>query len=160
MFYYAHIHSHFNYLIIVWGRACKSKLKKLQVLQNRCIKQIYNLPFLFPSVQLYSDFPHNILPLQGMCEEQTLLMIHNILRNPRCIHNLTINVMPRLHNTRQINHLSRSRAYSNFGQKRFTFIGPSRFNNLPSGLQIIISRSLFKYRIKRFLLTQVAQLLI
>lgn len=92
MFYFAHVHSHLNYLIIAWGRACKSKLKKLQTLQNRCIKIIYNLPWLFSSVRLYTDFPHKILPIQGMCDEQTLLLIHNMLHNPKSIHNLNINV--------------------------------------------------------------------
>lgn len=159
MFYYAHIHSHFNYLIIAWGRACKSKLKKLQVLQNRSIKLIYNLPFLFPSVRLYSDFPHKILPIQGMCEEQTLLLIHNMLHNPACIHNLAINMVPRLHYTRQVNHLSRPRVYSNFGQKRFTFVGPSEFNKLPRDIQTITARQHFKFKIKCFLLNQIPQLL-
>lgn len=160
MFYFAHVHSHLNYLIIAWGRACKSKLKKLQTLQNRCIKIIYNLPWLFSSVRLYTDFPHKILPIQGMCDEQTLLLIHNMLHNPKSIHNLNINVLPRLHNTRQTHNLSRSRVYSNFGQKRFTFIGPSKFNNLPRDVKTITNRLLFKSTIKRLLISQVSRQLI
>lgn len=46
-FYYGCVHSLFQYLIIAWGHACKSKLKKLQVLQNRCLKIIFKLPLLY-----------------------------------------------------------------------------------------------------------------
>lgn len=159
MFYYAHIHSQLNYMVIVWGRACKSKLKKLQTLQNRCMKIIFNLPPLFSSARLYTDFTHKILPIQGLCEEQTLLFIHNLLHNPASIHNMSLNVMPRLHNTRQTN-FSRPRAFSSFGQKRLTFIGPSKYNNLPRDIQILTNRSTFKAKIKSFLKTQIPQLII
>ena len=37
--YYAHIHSHLSYSILVWGSTIKgSSLKKLQKIQNACIK--------------------------------------------------------------------------------------------------------------------------
>lgn len=160
LLYFAHIHSHLNYMIIVWGRACKSKLKKLQTLQNRCIKIIFNLPLLYPTIGLYTDFPHKILPLQGMCEEQTLLMVHNILHNPIGIHNITLEVVPQIRNTRQSNHLAMSRAHSSFGQKRFTFAGPAKYNNLPRDIQLITNRLSFKANIKRLLRTNLPQLLI
>lgn len=160
LFYFAHIHTHFNYLIISWGRASKSKLKRLQTLQNRCFKIIYNLPFLFSTVRLYTDFSHNTLPILGLCEQQTLQMVHNIIHNPTALHNFTLSMAPRIHNTRQVNHLSRSRTYSIFGQKRFSFIGPSKFNVLPMNLQIITNCLSFKNNIKKYLKEQIPHLLI
>lgn len=159
-FYFAHIHSRFSYLIISWGRACKSKLKRLQTLQNRCFKIIYNLPPLFPSVRLYTDFPHNSLPILGLCELQTLQMVHNVLYNPTALHNINLNAAPRIHNTRQVNHLSRTRVFSNFGQQRFSFIGPSKFNILPTNLQQTANRMSFKTNLKKFLKEQISILLI
>ena len=81
-FYFAHIHSHLTYVITSWGRACKSKLKKLQTIQNRCLKIIFKLPLLYSSNRLYSDSPHNILPVIGLCDEQTLLLVHKVLHCP------------------------------------------------------------------------------
>ena len=37
--YYAHIHSHLSYAILVWGSTLReSNIKKLQTIQNACIK--------------------------------------------------------------------------------------------------------------------------
>lgn len=160
LFYYAHIHSHLNYLTLSWGRACKSKLKKLQTLQNRCLKIIFNLPILFSTVRLYTELPHRALPILGICEQQTLQMVHNVLHNPLLHHNITLNIASRIHNTRQFNTLSRSRAHSNFGQKRFSFLGPSKYNVLPRHLQQITNSLSFKTNLKEFLRRRIPHLLI
>lgn len=159
-FYFAHIHSHLSYLIISWGRACKSKLKKLQILQNRCLKIIFKLPFLYPSIQLYANLPHTILPILGLCEEQTLLMVHSILHDPQRLHNLAMDIAPRIYNTRQINYLSRSHAHSNFSQKRISFIGPTKYNRLPMDLQSVTNALSFKTKVKQYLRDQMSQLII
>ena len=74
-YYYACIHSLLQYLNIVWGNACKSKLRRLQVLQNRCLKHIFKLPCLYPTVNLYNNTNHRILPIRGMCHLQTCYII-------------------------------------------------------------------------------------
>ena len=159
-FYHAHIHSRLSYLILSWGRACKSKLKKLQTVQNRCIKAIFKLPHLYPSVQLYANLPHKILPIVEICELQTLLLVHDILNNVTTHHNLLIQTTSRTHNTRRVNDLVLIRASSSFGQKRFSVIGPSKFNNLPRDLQQISSRYSFKNNIKRYLKDNIHTLLL
>lgn len=159
-FYYAHIHSRLSYLILSWGRACKSKLKKLQTIQNRCIKAIFKLPHLYPSLQLYSNLPHQILPIVGICELQTLLLVHDVLNNPLIHHNSLIQTATRTHNTRRANDIVRVRALSSFGEKRFSVIGPLKFNNLPRNLQQISSRYSFKTNIKRYLKDNIRTLLL
>lgn len=153
-FYYAHIHSRLQYLVSVWGRACKSKLIKLQVLQNRCIKLIFKLPILHPTLELYSNELHNILPLLALCELQTLLLVHDILHNPNVHCNLVMDGGNRLHNTRQHGHLTRIRAVTNLGQKRISCVGSVRYNSLPIELKENINRSLFKTRLKKYLKTK------
>ena len=150
-FYYACIHSQFQYLTIVWGHACKSKLSRLQVLQNRCLKIVFNLPHFYPTRNLYSNGTHYILPIRGLCEIQTLILVHNVLFNETAHHNLDLPVGNRLHNTRQANNLQRARATTNLDQTRLRYEGPLKFNALPNDLKNIRSTAIFKARLKVFL---------
>lgn len=159
-FYYAFIHSHLNYLVSVWGRACISHLKKLQVLQNRCLKIIFKHPPLYSTLQLYSDSSHNILPLLGLCKMQTLMLVHDFLYNPRMHHNMQFTTGNRLRATRQANHLLYARAFTTLGQKRISFVGPAEFNMLPEEITQINNRSIFKSRLKPYLKLKINTFLI
>ena len=109
-FYYAHIHSHLNYLVAVWGRASISLLSRLQTIQNRCLKTIFKLPFLHPTSQLYSDRSHKALPLSHLCDTQTIMFVFDNLHSNNYLCNLQFTTGLRTHNTRQYNHLLRSRS--------------------------------------------------
>ena len=149
-FYYACIHSHFQYLSVVWGYAYISKLRKLQTIQNRCLKTIFNKPHRFPTVQLYSDTSHSVLPIRDICELQTVSLVHSILHDRTKHHNISL-PLNRRQNSRQANNLQRTRASTNLGQKRFTHAGPVKYNRLPDELKQIESGSAFKNRSKRYL---------
>lgn len=150
-FYFAHIHSSFSYLTLTWGRASKSSLRSLQILQNRCLKTIFNKPFLYPSLQLYSDNFHNILPIQSLCNLQTVIFVHDTLHN-NCFHH-TINMPSAPHNypTRQATNLRQIRALTTFGQKRVSIIGPKLYNQLPERLKALNNRHAFKFHVKQHL---------
>lgn len=109
-FYFAHIHSRLSYLIIAWGRASKSSLKKLQTLQNRCLKTIFSKPFLFPTLQLYSDVSHNILPIHSLCKIQTLIFVHDTLHNNLFHHNIQLPSISHGYRTRRTHNLLQNRA--------------------------------------------------
>lgn len=159
-FYFGCIHSHLQYLIIVWGHACKSKLKKLQVLQNRCFKIIYSLPQLYSTNQLYTNLTHKALPIRGLCELQSCLFIYDVIKNPNMHHNLILNTRIHGHNTRHANNLVRSRASSNLGQMRISFYGPTVYNLIPEQLKLINSRLLFKTSLKQFFRSKINSFLL
>lgn len=148
-FYFAHIHSTFNYLIVAWGRACKSHLRKLQTLQNRCLKTIFKKPFLYPSIQLYSDPCHNILPINALCELQTAIFVHDMLHKSGFHHNVRMPRVQHGYQTRRANNLLQSRASTTLGQKRISIIGPLKYNQLPDGIKQIINRRTFKVKLKQ-----------
>ena len=50
--YYAYIHSKIKYGITLYGTACKAFLNKIQVLQNRTIKILFNLDHYTPTKYL------------------------------------------------------------------------------------------------------------
>lgn len=150
-FYYAHIHSCLSYLIIAWGRACKSSLRKLQTLQNRCLKTIFKKPVLYPTLQLYSDNSHNIIPVNGLCDLQTITFVHDTLHNHSFHHSVQLPSTNHSYSTRNSNHLRLLRAHTMFGHNRISIIGPKKYNALPVELKQIHNRSLFKFELKKFL---------
>lgn len=149
-FYFAFIHSHLNYLVSIWGRACTTNLRKIQTLQNRCLKTIFSYPLLYPTLQLYSDRSHNILPISTLCDIQVIQLVHDVLNNPEMHHNLQFLPVNHLYRTRQANSLQRSRAFTNLGQNRIKFIGPTKYNQLPESLKQILHRNTFKFRLKQY----------
>jgi hypothetical protein len=149
-FYFGCIHSHLQYLVIVWGQACKSKLKKLQVLQNRCLKIIYALPQLHSTLNLYTNLEHNALPILGLCELQSCLFIFDVTKNPNMHHNITLPARAHDRNTRYANNLVRSRSLSTLGQTRISFYGSSVYNKIPEHFKLTNNRYLFKKSLKQY----------
>lgn len=149
--YFAHIHSCLNYLIIAWGQACKSSLRKLQTLQNRCLKTIFKIPVLFPTLQLYSEISHNILPINGLCDLQTIIYVYDTIHNNNFHHSIQLPTTAHSYPTRNANNLRLSRAHTMFGQKRISIIGPKKYNQLPLELKQINNRGIFKLKLKKYL---------
>lgn len=150
-FYFAHIHSCLNYLIIAWGRAYKSSLKKLQTLQNRCLKTIFKKPALFPTLQLYADNAHNILPINGLCDLQTIIFVNDFLYNNNFHHSIRLHSINHSYPTRNANNLRISRAHTILGQKKISIIGPKKYNALPTELKQITNRRMFILKLKLYL---------
>ena len=148
-FYHACIHSHLQYMCIAWGYACIAKLRKLQTLQNRCLKTVFNKPYRFSTSLLYSDTSHSILPIRGICELQTVSFVHSILHDHTRHHNTRFNLNHR-QNSRQANNLQLIRASTNLGQKRLSYAGPAKYNRLPDELKQIGSKCVFKNKLKIF----------
>lgn len=159
-FYYACIHSILQYLIIVWGHAAKSKIKKIQVLQNRCIKVIFNLPPLFPTNTLYTNLGHKIIPILGLRDSQTIMFVHNILNNRNFHHNIAFPNRANLRTTRHAHELLRNRANTNLGLVCISNYGPLKFNSLPISIKGITSTSLFKSKLKQHLLRNVTEYIV
>lgn len=156
-FYYAYIHSQLNYLVSIWGRACISNLKKLQVLQNRCLKIMFKRPFLYPTLMLYSDRSHNILPLVALCDLQTHQLVFDVLHRTVMHHNIQFPLVVNIYGTRQANNLQRVRATTSFAQKRIRFIGPMNFNQLPVDLKQLTNRNTFRLKLKVYMKSQLTE---
>ena len=159
-FYNSCIHSLLQYLIIVWGQACKSKLKKLQTVQNRCLKILFNLTPLYSTLDLYSRTDHHILPIKALCELQTITFIHKILNDRDSHCNLTMSLANHPYNTRQANNLQRSRSRTCIGQSRISYAGPQKYDAIPSTITKTSNSNRFKTSLKMHLKANVAQYLL
>ena len=66
---------HLSYLTLIWTRTSLYRLKPLQILQNRAIKRVFNLPLRHPTNLLYR--PNGILDINMLSTYQTCVFIHN-----------------------------------------------------------------------------------
>lgn len=134
--YFSLIHSRFQYLIANWGNASKASLRELQVIQNRCLKIILRKPFLYPTRLLYTDSQSSsILPIRSLHEFQILTQMHKIATNQTLHQNYGIRRMQYTRASRQIGSFALVRPRTEFGRKRFLYLGGKLYNELPNVLK-------------------------
>ena len=74
--YYSFIYSHLQYRISSWGRATKSVLKPLSIIQKRVLRLITKTPYRTPSAPLF--FQLKILKIDDVYKLQIAKMMHHI----------------------------------------------------------------------------------
>lgn len=74
---------------------------------------------MHPTVSLYSNGSHGILPIRGLVEFQTCTIVHGIRYNDTQHHNLILPVVSSARSTRQANHLVRVRSNTVLGKDVF-----------------------------------------
>lgn len=149
--YYSLIHSHLQYLSIVWGNAYHVHLEYLKRLQNKAIKNIYNLPRLTPTITLYKNA--NIMNIATLTTYETCLMVQNYVNN-----NVLTRNVPQLpqHNqgTRNKLKLFLHTPNTNYGKNMIVFKGYQTYNKLPSDITSInvkYNMRLFKSKLRKWL---------
>ena len=146
--YYAFIHSKIQYAIMVWGNTNKKLLKTVQVLQNRALKCVYNLPFLYPTDELY--FKNEILPVQGIYQYKTIIFVKEVLIGLRKT-NISFSHPEHVYFTRNLNNIlypriKASRTFCGLSTK-----GPIYYNKVPITIRSIESISFFGKSVKNWL---------
>ena len=154
--YFSSIHSRLQYLNVVWATASLSKIKPLQVLQNRCLKAIYRLPILFSTWELYSRA--KILPLLGMYGLQLSCHTYKVVRN-QTIHSFNFRNNTRV-NTRQANCLYVAGVRTEKCKKSFSYAGPYTFNKLLTDIVNAFSIEMFKSKLKKHIFENILHYII
>lgn len=146
MIYNSLIHSHLSYLVTCWGSASHNITNRLQVLQNRAIRNVYGLSFMHNRCEMYAK--HNKLPLRGICLQRTAIYVYSTLNN--LIHSTTPFSLRKT--TREQNLLVQTHPYNSYGTKNISCFGPRTFNYLSQQLRNSKSLSSFKTGLNKFLL--------
>lgn len=128
--YFCLIHCHLQYLTVLWYPTFQNLVKPLKILQNKAIKNIYNLPIRYNTDMLYKNF--NIMPLENIYKFQVSFYIHQIICKTRHS-NLTLDLRSDIHNynTRQSNYINLLRFSSTNGQNSIFYRGVTIYNNIP-----------------------------
>lgn len=158
MIYQSLIQSHINYMAIIYGFRNTSELKSLQVMQNRALKTIYNLPLRYPTLLLYRDICKNIMPFCGRYKYQLLIYMFKSIRNIG-YRSVTFSQNQTLFNTRNQGNLHTARCRLETTRQRIEYIGSLEYNKLPLRLKSINSLSVFKKELRKYIFENLESLL-
>lgn len=157
--YFALVHSKLQYLTAVWGSASKANLRELQVLQNRCLKIVLRKPFLYPTVNLYSNVNDSLLPITALHEYQVLVQMQKIIKGTTTHHNTILRRNQQSRASRQANHISLFRPNTEFGKKKFTYFGSKLYNALPENCKNAQNLQHYKSFVRKALKQRLHQLI-
>jgi hypothetical protein len=143
--YTALFQSHINYMILLYGTACDSVIKPLQIIQNRALRNVFNIDRMENRVNMYTHLVENCLPLRALHYVSTASYIYSNLN--KSIHtNVVIeSSRTRGRNARQ---LQPSIARTNYGKKNITTIGVNIFNSIPNDIRSLKTSQVFKWALK------------
>jgi len=74
--YYAYVQSHLLYMLPIYGECGVTKLKELQILQNRCVKAMYRFHKLTSTTYLYST---SLMPISEMVTVEKVTNLHKMI---------------------------------------------------------------------------------
>ena len=77
--YYALIYSRIKYGISVFGTACKNKLSKIQILQNKLLKVLLAKRYRYSTNSLHNEL--NILKVTDIARLNSLTFVHNFFQD-------------------------------------------------------------------------------
>ena len=146
--YHAYIYPYLTYCIEVWGCASKCQLNALLLLQKKIIRIMTFSPYLAHTDPIYKDLA--ILPFDKIFIDRigiTMFKVEYELLPKSVIQMFSKNRDVHSHDTRKKNLLRVTT-----GTKNFTYLSARIWNAIVSKININISLSQFKYKLKIYLL--------
>lgn len=146
------------YMLPLYSECAAYKLKELEVIQNRCIKALFRLPRLTPSMYLYSS---GLLPLQEMVTVYRVMTIYKMV-NGRIKHNFVFATNADVHgrSTRNCSHIHIFNPWTrkkNYNENSDTLIAAiNEFNHFHPSLRTITSTKAYKDKLKLLVLKRSA----
>jgi hypothetical protein len=153
--YFGLINSHLTYGNIVWGNSADTDICSLQIMQNRAIRNIYNIDSRTNRISLYSNLAMSFLPMRAINFYTTAIFIHKILHNK--IHtNIELTraatVRSRTSNrTSSMNILTPSITHTAVGSKSISHQGTKMYNEIDKSITDINNLENFKNALKKYL---------
>ncbi|CAH2083596.1 unnamed protein product [Euphydryas editha] len=141
------IKPHIDYLIEVWGTACKTNLCKLQTAQNKLVKVLFNYNYWTSHKIIYKET--KIMNISQIYKYKTCILIYKILNKD--IHSritFTKNLDIHKRNLRRAHHISIPKKITLYGEKNIRFEGAKMYNSLPNDIKSCQKISTFKKLLK------------
>lgn len=139
--------SHLNYMSTIYGTACQKVLDPIQKIQNRVLRNVFNLDFLENRVNMYTHLIQDCLPIRAINFVNTATFIYSNLSHQ--IHsNIVFNKNPYNKRSRNAGRLLKALSNSNYGLKRITSFGVSIYNEVPDRIKSLPHMHAFKWALK------------
>lgn len=145
--YYSLFHSHILYGIIVWSSAGKVKMKRLQTIQNRAIRNLYGYSRETSIRSMHIDL--GLLPIIELAKKSQITHIHNI-KNQYIHSNTILTLVENTHNTRNSHFIRQKRSNTTQMGKNAALFNSIRNYNLVSTLFKNQNQIEFKNNIKKY----------
>lgn len=143
LIYFAMIHSQFKYMVELWGSAPMLHLKRLQILQNRVVRNILELPYLTARESLFNNQEFDILPIKGIYESSLATFVFKRIKG-LVLSELNFETFEHSYPSRGRLNLRRPKCRLDISQRRVSYSGPIVFNKLPPDCKASTSIHLFK----------------
>lgn len=149
--YYAFIHSRLSYMNVIWSSCNDTLLRRLEILQNRSLRTLFNLPFQYNRHSMYLSL--KILPLHLEIDNACLILIYKII-NHKTHSNISLLNCSDIHNhnlRRPHNIHTLSISTTRFGTKNIIRRCVQLYNLLPNKTKLCISTNSYKKEVKKYL---------
>lgn len=148
-FFHAHIQSHIHFCAFILLHARAIDIERIQRLQNKSLKIIYDLPDLFPTLDLFKQTATNILPVNGIIYSSAIIMAKKSLLSKD-------NFLPPVQKMRSQRTLDLKLAPAKKKTLKddITHTGVKLYNQLPIALKQESNLDTFKSELKQFILSR------
>lgn len=146
--YYSLVNSRLSYLNVVWCSGYKTSLNKLGILQNKAVKNIFNLPYRYRTIDLYTKYP--LKSIDFLYKFNTIMFIRKNLQN-RIHSNISFSSNTSNYETRNKSKIQLNNINNNYGKFDIKFNGAKLYNSLPTELSSITNILTFKKQLSSWL---------
>ena len=153
--YYAIFHSHIQYRLIIWGSTFKTYLKKLTILQNKAVKIVGGSKYFDHATPYYSKL--RILKLVDLLKLEKALF--GFKYRSKALPSALTNSFSEVYNDRSTRSVIQTNYFifftkSTMLQRSIKYQGPVVWNSLDLNIKKRNSLKLFKYHLKKSLLSK------
>ena len=130
------LQSHLNYVTPVWGFSPYSSINRIQIIQNRALRNVYKLPSRTNRVFMYLHLVESHLPIRGICILNTATFMHK--SSAGAVHsNINFKSAGNGHSRklRNTSNLRPLRSNSTYGDQALNVIGPKIYNRVPQAIK-------------------------
>ncbi|KAG5666481.1 hypothetical protein PVAND_014508 [Polypedilum vanderplanki] len=145
--YHTLFESHLSYMSSIWGSASNTTIKEIQIIQNRALRNVFNIDRLSNRINMYTHLVQNCLPIRALHFLNTASLIYNTInRNIHC--NMLFkhqNANRTLRHNRDL-HIATSK--TNYGSTNIYTLGSKIYNSIPADIKSLKHRHAFKWALK------------
>jgi hypothetical protein len=132
-----------------WSFSPWNKLSEIQVLQNRALRNVYQLNSRSNRVRMYLHQVENHLPLRGICLINTATFVYKATHKAT-ITNLTFKQASEVHqrNLRNSAALRSTPSRTRLGGQSLNVVGPKIYNKIPSPIKDLKTPGSFRWALR------------
>lgn len=141
--------SHLSFMSTLWGLASCKALNNVQILQNRALRNTYELQNQANRVNMYTHQVEAHLPVRAICLLNTATYMYQI-ENKLTHSNIKLNNMDKEHNMnlRNSHNIRPEPVKTNYGAKSIASFGPKVYNKIPTDIKRSHHQHAFKWTLK------------